>query len=138
VINTPKANNLNHLALLRDLSPLRESLSKIETTMYRGNTLTTIILMLTLYESSRTNTTLTIKQLCASNVRSQQSYRAHLDQLVKDGWVVIESGEVDKRQSVVLPTKKLLQFINELNLPPLDKTINKNTDINHQYISDMN
>jgi DNA-binding MarR family transcriptional regulator len=118
VINTPKAINISHLVLLRDLSPLRESLSKMETTMYRGNTLTTIILMLTLYESGRTNTKLTIKQLCTSNVRSQQSYRAHLDQLVKDGWVMIESGVVDKRQSVVLPTEKLLQFIGEINLLP--------------------
>ena len=133
--NTPIANN--HISQLRDLSRLRESLSKMETALYRGNTLTTIILMLNLYESSRNSTKLTIKQLCASNVRSQQSYRAHLDQLVKDGWALIESGEVDKRHSVALPTEKLLQFMDEINLPS-DKTIYKNININHQYINDMN
>jgi hypothetical protein len=50
---------------------------------------------------------------------------------------LIESGEVDKRHSVALPTEKLLQFMDEINLPS-DKTIYKNININHQYINDMN
>ena len=113
--NIPIANSLGELAPLEDLSKLRESLSYIETKMYRGNALTSYILMLGICESHRKKTPLTIKQLCTSNVRSQQSYRQHLDELIKDGWCSIEKGALDKRQSIVMPTEKLLTFIRELH-----------------------
>jgi DNA-binding MarR family transcriptional regulator len=113
--NTPIANNLNDFIPLQDLSTFRETLSFVETKLYRGNALTSYILMLSIYESHRNKTPLTIKQLCTSNVRSQQSYRQHLDDLINDGWCSIEKGPLDKRQSIVVPTEQLLTFIQELH-----------------------
>lgn len=115
--NTPIANNHNDCIPLQSLSTLRETLSHIETKLYRGNALTSYILMLSIYESHRNKTLLTIKQLCTSTVRSQQSYRQHLDELIKDGWCSMEKGALDKRQSIVVPKEKLLTFIRELHPP---------------------
>ena len=109
------ANSLDGPTPLEDLSKLRECLSYIETKMYRGNALTSYILMLGICESHRKKTPLTIKQLCTSNARSQQSYRQHLEELIKDGWCSIEKGALDKRQSIVMPTEKLLTFMRELH-----------------------
>ncbi len=113
--NIPIANNLIDFIPLQDLSTFREALTYVETKLYRGNTLTSYILILSIYESYRNKTPLTIKQLCTSSVRSQQSYRQHLDELIKDGWCSIEKGVIDKRQSIVMPTEKLLTFVHALH-----------------------
>ena len=113
--NISIANNLNDFIPLQDLSTFRETLTYVETKLYRGNALTSYILMLSIYESHRNKTPFTIKQLCTSSVRSQQSYRQHLDELINDGWCSIEKGVLDKRQSIVMPTKKLLTFVHALH-----------------------
>lgn len=63
------------------------------------------LLLIVLKESNARD--LTVKKLFASFTHSHTGLRYNYRQLILEGWIRLESDDIDKRRKIVRPTKKL-------------------------------